>query len=63
MFKDENKIAYLLLSVYYVAMLAMAFIANGTGDDGDSIAHYLFSRYAFVHPENFIEHLYSKQSK
>ena len=56
MFKDENKIAYLLLSGYYVAMLAMAFIANGTGDDGDSIAHYLFSRYAFVHPENFIEH-------
>lgn len=56
MFKDENKIAYLLLSVYYVAMLAMAFLANGTGDDGDSIAHYLFSRYAFVHPENFIEH-------
>ncbi|MBP9884389.1 MAG: hypothetical protein KBF32_13355, partial [Chitinophagales bacterium] len=56
MFKDENKIAYLLLSVYYVAMLAMAFLASGTGDDGDSIAHYLFSRYAFVHPENFIEH-------
>ncbi len=56
MFKDENKIAYLLLSAYYVAMLAMAFIAGGTGDDGDSIAHYLFSRYAFIHPENFIEH-------
>jgi hypothetical protein len=56
MFKDDYKIAYLLLSAYYVAMLAMAFIANGTGDDGDSIAHYLFSRYAFVHPENFIEH-------
>ncbi|MGB3075017.1 MAG: hypothetical protein WBB36_06835 [Chitinophagales bacterium] len=34
----------------------MAFIRKGTGDDGDSIYHYLFSRYAFIHPQNFVDH-------
>ena len=37
-------------------MLSLAFIANGTGDEGDSVSHYLYSRYAFAHPENFLNH-------
>ena len=37
-------------------MLFLAFSLDGTGDDGDSISHFLFSRYAFQHPENFLNH-------
>ena len=37
-------------------MVALAFFANGTGDEGDSISHYLYSRFAFEHPENFLNH-------
>ena len=29
---------------------------NGTGDAGDSITHYLFAKYAPVHPELFFDH-------
>lgn len=29
---------------------------TSTGDAGDSITHYLYSRYAFVHPEFFFHH-------
>ena len=29
---------------------------NGTGDTGDSIVHFFYARYAFVHPENFFNH-------
>lgn len=31
-------------------------LTDGTGDDGDSIMHYLYARYAFLHPENFLNH-------
>ena len=37
-------------------MVILAFVANGTGDEGDSISHYLHSRFAFEHPENFLNH-------
>lgn len=29
---------------------------NTTGDNGDSVMHYLFSHYSFSHPENFLDH-------
>jgi len=29
---------------------------KGTVDTGDSVMHYLFSRFAFAHPANFIDH-------
>ena len=34
-------------------MVSLVFIAKGTGDDGDSVLHFLYARYAFHHPENF----------
>lgn len=34
-------------------------LMDGTGDDGDSIEHYLHNRYAFDHPHIFI-HLWAK---
>src|SRR6185312_15488826 len=54
--KKEDRLAYLLLLVYYFIMIALAFIAKGTGDDGDSVFHFLFAKYAFVCPENFVNH-------
>ncbi len=33
----------------------MCFITEGTYDSGDSINHYLYARYAFTHPINFLE--------
>lgn len=29
---------------------------NGTGDDGDSIFHFLYAKYSFKHPELFLHH-------
>ena len=29
---------------------------NGTGDDGDSIFHFLYAKYALTHPELFLHH-------
>lgn len=42
--------------VYFIILLCFAFLADGTGDAGDSIYHYLFSKHAFKHPENFLNH-------
>lgn len=51
----ENR-PYIVLSVAIVVMTLLALIAEGTGDDGDSVYHYLFARYAFAHPVNFFNH-------
>ncbi len=37
-------------------LVALAILAPGTGDDGDSVQHFLFSKWAFTHPENFFHH-------
>lgn len=36
-------------------MVACIFIFKGTIDSGDSIMHYFFARYAFVHPASFFD--------
>lgn len=54
--KKEDRLAYSLLFVYYFIMIALAFLVKGTGDDGDSVFHFLFAKYAFVCPENFVNH-------
>lgn len=41
---------------YFFVLAGIAIFTNGTCDSGDSIYHYLFSRYAFVHPVNFLDH-------
>ncbi len=47
---------YTLLVLATIVMALLAVVADGTGDDGDSIYHYLFARYAFEHPANFFNH-------
>ena len=47
--------ARLLLAGLFVLSLTVAFFTKGTYDSGDSIKHYLFARYAFSHPLNFLD--------
>ncbi len=37
-------------------MLLIAFIADGTGDEGDSVMHYLFAKTAAQYPQHFLDH-------
>jgi len=37
-------------------MLCLAVFADGTGDDGDSVGHYLIAHYAFKHPYLLLDH-------
>ena len=46
---------YLIFTLWLLLCFA-AVAFNGTADEGDSVEHYLFARYAFVHPENFVNH-------
>jgi hypothetical protein len=46
----------LTICLYMAVMLFFALTREGTGDEGDSVMHYLFSKYAFQHPENFLNH-------
>ncbi|MDB5267356.1 MAG: hypothetical protein JWP58_396 [Hymenobacter sp.] len=47
--------AQLLLAGLFALSLTVAFLTKGTHDSGDSINHYLFARYAFAHPLNFLD--------
>jgi hypothetical protein len=47
---------YLLLLLYVIIATLTIVFFNGTGDAGDSISHYLFARYAPVHPELYFNH-------
>ncbi len=42
--------------VYLAIMTVIAFLASGTGDEGDSIQHYLFARYAWQYKAHFFNH-------
>jgi glycosyltransferase involved in cell wall biosynthesis len=53
---QKNTPAYLLIGIFFVAMLLLAFLAKGTADEGDSVMHYLYARHAFQYPEHFFYH-------
>ena len=55
-FDKEDKRVLTGLSGYFIILVLIAFNACGTCDSGDSIVHFLFSKYAFLHPENFLDH-------
>ena len=52
----EDRYGIMAMALFTAVMFLIAFLTHGTGDEGDSIMHYLFARYAFGHPENFIHH-------
>jgi hypothetical protein len=39
-----------------VVITVIAFVANGTGDEGDSISHYLFAKTAWTYKQHFFDH-------
>ena len=51
----KNIIYYLLFFYAVICGLTIHFF-NGTGDSGDSISHYLFARYAPIHPGLYFDH-------
>ncbi|MEO6189536.1 MAG: glycosyltransferase family 87 protein [Saprospiraceae bacterium] len=51
-----KKIEIFILTGFFIILSFCAFYFNGTGDDGDSILHYIYAKYAFSHPENFFNH-------
>ncbi|MEI7499459.1 MAG: hypothetical protein WCK84_03325 [Bacteroidota bacterium] len=52
----KQNLIFLLLSAYAIAGILTIVFFDGTGDSGDSIMHYLFARYAPVHPELYFDH-------
>jgi hypothetical protein len=52
----ERDLALLFSFLYVFVMIVLMTVYEGTGDEGDSILHYLFAKYAFIHPENFLNH-------
>jgi len=43
----------LLCGLFFLAGLMLIFIARGTADEGDSVMHYLYARYAYQYPGHF----------
>ena len=53
---SEIKLVTLIMGAWFIVLCLVAIFTNGTGDAGDSVQHYLFSKYAFKHPELFLDH-------
>jgi hypothetical protein len=53
---NNNKIVAGIIAVFFIVHLVLIFNLNYTTDAGDSITHYLYSRWSFRHPENFVNH-------
>jgi glycosyltransferase involved in cell wall biosynthesis len=54
--KGANKLGYLTALVFFLAGIILMFTAKGTGDEGDSIMHYLYARYAYQNHDFFFYH-------
>jgi hypothetical protein len=54
--KIRTNAIYIVLVLYAIIAILTIIVFDGTGDAGDSIHHYLFARYAPVHPELFFNH-------
>lgn len=55
MFKPFNPV-YLIVLGYGILLLLGIYYFGGTGDMGDSIAHFVFAKYAPIHPELYFHH-------
>ncbi len=53
LFHYKNAPAYLLMLLFFIAGIVLIFTAKGTGDEGDSVMHYLFARHSWQYPEHF----------
>jgi len=44
------------IAIFFIVCVIVSLTLKGTVDTGDSVMHYLFSRYSFAHPSNFLDH-------
>ncbi len=51
----EKNLPYYLLLAFLINFVILAFISDGSVGGADDISHYKFSRYAFIHPEFFLD--------
>ena len=54
----SNRLIFVILGLHLLASFLILFLFNGTGEkgSGDSILHYLYSKYAIVNPKLFFNH-------
>ncbi len=52
---DTNKQIRIGIAVYAAIMIVIAFFAKGTGDEGDSILHYLYAKTAWQYKGHFFD--------
>src|SRR5580658_10738476 len=55
-FSNNKYFAWLIAGIFFTLGIILTFTANGTCDDGDSIMHYQFARWAIVHHQLFFDH-------
>ena len=51
--EKEKEVMQLAAVVFFFALLIIRFFSSTTSDEGDSVMHYLFAKYAFKHPDHF----------
>ncbi|RMG79334.1 MAG: hypothetical protein D6707_08315, partial [Bacteroidetes bacterium] len=54
--KNNTFISNILLLIFFFLSLIICISFDGTGGNGDTTMHYLFSRWALKHPENLLDH-------
>jgi hypothetical protein len=52
----EKRLTYFGIALFTIIMCVIAVLSTGTGDDGDSVSHYMYSRDAFLYPKYFFNH-------
>ena len=52
----QDKIVFSGIALFFLICVVVSLTLKGTVDTGDSVMHYLFSRYSFAHPSNFLDH-------
>jgi hypothetical protein len=53
---SEKRLTYIGIAVFFLIMAIIILVSKGTGDDGDSISHFLYARDAFLYPKYFFNH-------
>jgi len=53
---DSRYVGWLMVGIFFCSGIALIFIANGTCDEGDSVMHYQYARWAPFHYKLFFDH-------
>jgi glycosyltransferase involved in cell wall biosynthesis len=56
LFPYKKTPAWWLLATFFLAGLLLIFFAKGTGDEGDSVMHYLYAKHSWQNPSFFFDH-------